>query len=225
MKHITTVLLATVAAAGLMSSAYAADLIIEEPAPIGVVDVGGNWDGAYIGVFVGAGWGLADHTSLVPGNDLDLSGWKLGVTAGADFTVSEAIVLGIAGDIAWSNISGEDDTLFGDPTHTINWDGSLRGRIGFDGGAFLPYLTAGVAFANATRTTESGGGDEVSNTHVGWTAGAGVEFAVAENVSVDLQYRYTDLGEEQYVWPNIVAADPVIDLNTHAVTVGLNWRF
>jgi outer membrane immunogenic protein len=226
MKRMTIALLATVASAGLMSSAYAADLIIEEPmAEVGIVDVGGDWDGAYIGVFAGGGWAFADHTSLVPGNDLDLAGWKIGVTAGANFTVSEAIILGIAADIAWADITGADDTLFGDPTHTINWDGSIRGRLGFDGGAFMPYVTAGFAFANATRTTESGGGDEVSNTHIGWTAGVGVEFAATEDMSIDLQYRYTDLGEEQYVWPNIIASDPVIDINSHALTVGLNWHF
>ena len=88
MKRITIALLATVVGAGMMSSAYAADLIIEEPMMPGVVDVSGNWDGAYIGVFAGAGWGFADHNSGSPpgfpdGYDIDLSGWLLGVQAGA----------------------------------------------------------------------------------------------------------------------------------------------
>ena len=42
MKRITIALLATVASAGLLSSAYAADLIVDEPAPVGVVDVSGS---------------------------------------------------------------------------------------------------------------------------------------------------------------------------------------
>ncbi len=37
-----------------------------------------------------------------------------------------------------------------------------------------------------------------SNTHVGWTAGAGVEFAVTEDVSLDLLYKYTDYGTQDY---------------------------
>lgn len=226
MNRIALTLLAGAAALGFASSTQAADLIVDyAPMSPGVVDVSGDWDGAYVGVFGGYGWGDADHTSLVPGNDLELSGWLVGVNAGVNFTLTEGIVAGVVGDLAWADISGSDDTLFGDPTHTINWQGSVRGRLGFDGGAFMPYVTAGLAFANATRTTEALGGDEVDVTHVGWTAGAGVEFAVAENVSLDLQYRYTDLGEGDYVWPDIAASDPTVALTTHALTVGLNFSF
>lgn len=228
MKKLTLSLLTGVAVLGFASSGFAADLIIDEaPMPeVGVVDVG-NWDGVYIGAFVGGGWGTADH---IPGpgfpgdpdgNDLDLSGWLAGVTLGANFTVGSGIVAGIVGDLAWSNVSGVDDFgIFGDIEHTINWQGSLRGRIGFDGGAFLPYLTAGLAVANATRTSLDIP-DSADATHVGWTVGAGVEFAVADNVSVDLLYRFSDYGEQDYDYGSV----PTIDLQTHTVQVGLNWRF
>jgi outer membrane immunogenic protein len=225
MKHITTVLLATVAAAGLMSSAYAADLIIEEPAPVGVVDVGGNWDGAYIGVFVGGGWAHADHVANPPNNDLDLAGWLIGVDVGANFTLDGGIVLGVVGDLAWSDITGDDDGAFAfDTTHTIDWQGSLRGKVGFDGGAFMPYLTGGLAFAHAVRTSSAGVDNEASATHIGWTVGAGVEFAATEDLSINLEYRYSDLGEQVYDWsgPGI---NPTIGLTTHTVTAGLHWNF
>jgi outer membrane immunogenic protein len=232
MKHITTILLATVAAAGLMSSAYAADLIIEEPAEVGVVDVSGSWDGAFIGAFVGAGWGLADHTAAggvgplpVGGNDVDLSGWLLGVDVGFNATVGSGIVLGVVGDIAWSNISGEiDGTLFDGTTHTIDWMGSLRGRVGFDGGAFLPYLTGGLAFAHAERDSPLGPQPNVADaTHIGWTVGAGVEFAVSEELSIDLLYRYSDYGAQTYDFPS--GTDPEIDLTAHTIQAGLHWNF
>ena len=129
----------------------------------------------------------------------------LGVTAGVNFTLTDGIVAGVVGDIAWNNL--EDEAA----DYTSGWNGSIRGRLGFDGGAFLPYVTAGLAFANGEF-----GGDE--NTHLGWTAGAGVEFAVADNLSLDLQYRYTDYSEEEYVGLDAGAT-------THAVTLGLNWGF
>lgn len=228
MKKYTISLLAGVAALGFASAGYAADLIVEAPVVTpGVVSVSGNWDGAYIGAFIGAGWGTADH---IPGpgfpgdpegNDLDLSGWLVGVNAGVNFTLSEAIVAGIVGDIAWTNISGTDDFgLFGDIEHTINWQGSIRGRLGFDGGAFLPYVTGGLAFANATRTS-LGPDTSADATHIGWTVGAGVEFAVADNASIDLLYRFSDYGEQEYDY----GSSPTIDLQTHTLQVGLNWRF
>lgn len=222
MNRITLTLLAGVAVLGFASSSYAADLIVEPPVAEPIVTVGGNWDGAYIGAFAGFGWGtLTDETEPVttlglPDDELDLTGWKLGVTAGADFTISEALVAGIVADIAWDNLSGEDEAaLF---TYDVNWSGSVRGRLGFDGGAFLPYITAGLAFANATAE-EDGTSDDV--THIGWTVGAGVEFAVADNVSLDLQYRFTDYGTEDYE----LVEPTSFGLTTHAITAGVNFRF
>ncbi|HEV2515359.1 MAG TPA: outer membrane beta-barrel protein [Devosia sp.] len=240
MKHITTILLATVAAAGLMSSAYAADLIIEQPmAEVGVVDVGGNWDGPYIGVFGGYGWGFADDDAsqggfgmAVDGNDIDLAGGLVGVVVGANFAVSDGVVAGIAADLAWANIGGDiDPALPGlnpayiGSSHTINWQGSLRGVLGFDAGSFMPYLTAGLAVANAERYTPIGATETVSATHVGWTIGAGAQVAVTDDLSVDLQYRYSDFGEATYDWTPPAATDRVVGLTTHALTVGLNWNF
>lgn len=221
MKRITTALLATVVGAGLMSSAYAADLIVEEPAEVGVVDVSGNWDGVYVGAFAGYGWGTLteeDGIFAPAGTEFDLTGWEVGVTAGVNFTVSEAIVAGLAGDLAWSNV-GNGDNVFGYDSSNINWRGSIRGRLGFDGGSFLPYVTAGLAFANATVDTTFPSSD--SQTHIGWTAGVGVEFAVADNVSLDLQYRYTDYGSVTYDAP--FPTD--VSLTTSAVTAGVNFRF
>ncbi|RYH12667.1 MAG: porin family protein, partial [Alphaproteobacteria bacterium] len=197
MNRIALTLLAGVAVLGFASSTYAADLIVDSAPMAPVYDApAGNWDGAYIGAFAGYGWGtLTDEDGAFspPGADYDTTGWLLGVNAGYNFTVSEAIVAGIVGDIAWSN--QEADTAFGLDDATINWQGSIRGRLGFDGGAFLPYVTAGLAFANATVEDTP---DEDTQTHIGWTAGAGVEFAVADNVSLDLQYRYSDFGTATY---------------------------
>lgn len=222
MNRFAIALLAGVAGVSVMSSAFAADLIIDEPAPaVGIVSTTGNWDGVFIGAFAGAGWGTVTDEDNYFGNGIDaetdLTGWQLGVNAGANFTVSEAIVAGIVGDIAWTDLNGDVDA---DSSYSVDWAGSIRGRLGFDGGAFLPYVTAGVAFANATVTD---GALEDTQTHVGWTVGAGVEFAVADNVSLDLQYRYTDYGAKDYE----LGAAPTesFGLTSHAVTAGVNFRF
>lgn len=219
MKRFGLSLLLGTAALGFVTTTYAADLIIEEPVDVGVVDVSGNWDGPYIGVFGGYGWGSADQAiadDIFTGESLDLTGWFVGLTAGVNFAVSDGVVAGIVGDIAWSDISGFDDVY--DTSVDIDWFGSLRGKLGFDGGAFLPYLTGGLAVAGATIDYDP---DVDTHTHFGWTVGAGVEFAVSEQLSVDLLYRYSDYGTQTYV----VDPDADVNLSTHTVQVGLNWSF
>lgn len=231
MKHLTISLLAGVAALGFASSTFAADLIIETPVEeVGVVDVGGNWDGGFVGVFVGGGWGAADHEfGGGDGNDIDdMTGWLVGVDAGFNFTVGSGLVLGIVGDIAWADINGslEGPTPVGgydEITQSIDWQGSLRARLGFDGGAFLPYVTGGLAFAHGTRETFGPDDGPFENTHVGWTVGAGVEFAATEELSVNLEYRYSDYGAEVYNDGGLTV--PEVSLTTHTVTAGLHWNF
>lgn len=231
MNRISMALLAGAASLAIMSSAQAADLIVYDPVPMpGVVDVGGNWEGPYVGIFGGWASGTADHTNsgIAPTEaDTDIDGFLLGVKAGANFYLTDGIVGGIVGDIAWSNISGtyEDFPVIGDSTNTINWQGSVRGILGFDGGAFMPYLTAGLAFAHATHEVEDFEPVlAVDATHVGWTVGAGVEFAVSEQASLNLEYRYSDFGSGTYNHESIFTP-PEFNLTTHAVTVGLNWKF
>lgn len=229
MKNLALSLLAGALALGFVSTTYAADLIIEEPAEVGVVDVSGNWDGAYIGAFVGAGWGLADHVPdggpcAPDGCDVDLSGWLAGVTIGANFTVGSGIVAGVAADIAWANLHGEDNfPVIGDVTNDVNWEGSVRGVLGFDGGAFMPYLTAGLAVANASHWSDFAGAED-DVTHFGWTAGVGVAVSVAENISLDLQYRHSWYNEQTYDL-GLGPINPVFGLQTDRVTAGINFNF
>lgn len=196
MTRITLALLAGVATVGFMSTVQAADLIIDEPEAPGYVAASGDWDGVFVGVFGGYAAG-----TLSGPTDIDVDGWLLGVNAGVNFTLTDSIVAGIVGDLAWSDVSGAGPEF--------NWFGSARGRVGFDGGAFLPYLTAGLAFAHE---------DFYDVTSVGWTVGAGVEFAVTDDVSVDLLYRYSDFGEANYGGSDAT-------LTTQQATIGLNWAF
>ena len=58
MKKFTLSLLVGTAVLGFVSSTYAADLIIiEEPEVFEPIPVASGWDGAFIGIFAGGGWG------------------------------------------------------------------------------------------------------------------------------------------------------------------------
>ncbi|MBN9363410.1 MULTISPECIES: outer membrane protein [unclassified Devosia] len=203
MNRFVIALLSGVAGLALVSGAQAADLIIDQPAAGVVEAASGNWDGLYVGAFVGGLGGTFEDESS---DEYDVSGWLAGVNLGANFTVADGIVLGVVGDVAWSNAENQDNLPL-----SVDWTASLRGRLGFDGGSFLPYLTAGLAVAGGEI-------EGINETHFGWTVGAGVEFAVADNISVDLLYRYSDYGTATY-------SNEDFGLTSHAVTVGLNFKF
>ena len=223
----TSAVAVLVAGLAFSAPAFAADLIIEEPALPGVVDVGGNWDGFYVGIFAGASSATFseqdDATVLASDGEIGVTGGLIGVAAGANFYLSDNIVGGVVGDIAWANLSGEGDYSPYASEASVNWLGSLRGKLGYDGGAIMPYLTAGLAFANAEITNYDIG--EVafsdSNTHVGWTVGAGVEIAATEDLSIDVLYRYSDYGAKEYE----VYGTTDAGLSGHSITAGLNWKF
>jgi opacity protein-like surface antigen len=222
MNRISLLILAGAATLMSASAASAADLLINQPAPSYGGDFGGStggWDGAYIGGFIGYGWGTlaGDDFDVIGVPEIDLSGWTVGAKLGANFSVGSGIVLGAEGDVAWAAIGGYDDV--NDADFDINWTSSLRGRVGYDAGAFMPYLTGGLALAGATA---SDAGTDNTQTHFGWTAGAGVEVAATEQISLDLNYRYSDYGQATY---NVGNGDSDLDLSTHAITAGVNFKF
>jgi outer membrane immunogenic protein len=213
-----SLLLATTVAALAVSGAHAADLIVDTAPAVGIVETG-SWDGPFVGVFGGYGSGTVSFDTTT--DTIDPAGWLLGVNAGMNFTLSEGLVVGVVGDIAWSDMSG-DYVNIGTATSTIDWLGSVRGRIGFDGGAFMPYLTGGLAFAHQTIDVNFPAADSDDQTHIGWTVGAGVEFAATEDISVDLLYRYSDYGDATYT---LNGNDGDLGLTSHQLTVGLNFGF
>lgn len=100
--------------------------------------------------------------------------------------------------------------------------GGLMLRAGLGVGNFLPYATAGVSAAHAFTTATAGGADD-QGWFTGWSAGAGVEMAVADDMSVRLQYLHTDLGGPKFNEGKFyeTTQHPVSD----SVTVGFNYHF
>lgn len=224
MTRFTISLLTGVAVLGFASTTFAADLIVDEPAAMpGVVAASGNWDGAYIGVFGGYGWGTFsdnDEDGYFYTDDYkqDAPGWLLGVDVGYNFSLGGGLVAGVVADAAWSNQSGTSEW----PVETtIDWQASLRGKLGVDAGTFMPYLTGGLAVAGATVDDQFYDYTD-SQTHIGWTVGAGVDIAVADNMTVNLEYRYSDYGNKDY---DVYYSDSSIGLKNSTLTVGLNWKF
>lgn len=219
---LSTILLGGVAFLGLSSAAFAADLIIDEPAPATVLSSGTDWSGFYAGAHVGYGVGtlhLDPEIALdIDADDVDedVSGWLVGGQIGYNFQ-ADSLLFGIQSDLAWSGIAYDED---GDGENdTIDWLGSTTGRIGFVAGSVVPYLKGGIAYGGGTGHL---GDEEDSQTHIGWTVGAGVEVAVSDNMSLFAEYDYYDLGAATYEFtPGTVDVDATL----HTIKAGLNIGF
>jgi outer membrane immunogenic protein len=207
------VLAAFVAAAGLPGTAFAADIIDPQPAPAPapVYDAQDqNWSGIYLGVLLGYTFGDAD---IAGGPSVDLDGVDGGIYAGYNYQIDN-FVIGLEGDALISGAEGSGGGVNVDQ----NWSGSLRARAGYSLESFLLYGTGGLAVAGFEA---SSAGNNDSNTHLGWTVGAGIEGMVTDNVAARLEYRYTDYEDKNYG----LGAPTNIDPATNSVRAGVGVKF
>ena len=61
-------------------------------------------------------------------------------------------------------------------------------------------------------------------THLGWTAGLGVEVAVGGNWTAKAEYDYIDLARRTYDLTDVGLPRVNVDPNIHLFKVGLNYR-
>ncbi len=170
-----------------------------------------SWTGFYLGAHAGyiaasADASAADTAAITAtyGRMPNPAGGFAGLHGGYNFQTPGRIVLGIEAGVDGLGIDGLKDTLGIAPGSslkvTTNWVGTLTGRLGYAMDRWLPYAFAGATFAH---DKESGfnpfiGPFALANTHAGWTAGAGVEYAFADHWSTRLQYRYVDVDRQTY---------------------------
>lgn len=226
--------------------AFAADLIIDEPSFISPVSAY-EWTGFYVGLNGGFAFGNGDQDITVDslgfldtdGAAISTRGAFLGGTAGFNYQMDE-LVFGVEGDLNWADISGYTNPD-GDPGNdgyqtSVDWTGTLRGRLGYAVDSFLLYGTAGVAVAGIgiengdvdANVFDPGTGTASTNlTGVGYVVGAGVEVAVVDNVSVKAEYNYYDFGTMAFTAPDSLGGteEGTVTTNFHAVKLGVNYAF
>ncbi len=177
-----------------------------------------NWTGFYVGINGGGGWGRSDFSPPFASGSFNTSGGLVGGTIGYNWQMPNNLVLGLEGDVDWSNIRGSSLCGAGFSCSVRNdWLATARGRLGYAIDRFMPYVTGGAAFGNI-KTNISGlaGAD---TTKVGWTVGGGVEYAFAGPWSAKLEYLYVDLGRGG----SVLGSDA--RFNANIVRAGLNYRF
>lgn len=225
----------------LALTANAADLI-EPPTPV-IVEEPFSWTRPFGGLFGGVAFSNSDfdvdYDGIVDGSasfDSDDVGVFGGAQLGFDYEFNNFVV-GAVADIALTTIetsaSGTVAGLGGvEASSEINYLGTIRGRLGY--AAFdrlLLYGHGGFAYAGVDRSIDvtgvgSIGGDDETKT--GYVVGAGLEYAITNNLSIQAEYGYYDLGSDEVFSGPVLGNDNLEideDLDFHAVKAAINYRF
>src|SRR5262249_55082160 len=155
----------------------------------------------------------ADGTNTSP------EGALLGGTIGYNYQWGQT-VFGVESDFDWNNAKGSSACTLGAAgcQTKSDWLGTTRLRAGYGVDRFLPYVTAGAAYGNIKASVPTVGSDDA--TKLGWTVGAGAEYAFTPNWSVKAEYLYVDLGKF-----NCAACGSNVKFNENIVRTGLNYKF
>jgi outer membrane immunogenic protein len=181
-----------------------------------------------------------------------------GAQFGYNWQVAGVWVAGLEADIQASGLRGNFTrvapliALSLSAEQKLNWFGTARGRLGYlVTERILVFGTAGLAYGQTEESSNFFGngtftgattaihcvaglpclGGQVSNTSAGWTAGAGVEWAVTNRATVKFEYLHLALPDTNIVMAAIAPATGNATVTAtfrhqyDTVRVGLNLRF
>ncbi len=219
MKRFVLAACASLLAAAIAVPAIAADLSVPFKAPASSAPF--NWSGFYVGINGGYGWAKSSWTDPVAATttgDFNLTGAMAGGTVGYNLQMSQ-IVVGFEGDIDASWMKGTDPTACCETKN--DWFATARARLGFGMDRFMPFVTGGAAFGDLKMSTATA---SETATRIGWTAGAGLEYAFAGAWSAKLEYLYADLGKASCSAATCgVATD--VSFKANVVRAGVDYHF
>lgn len=242
-----TALLAFASVLALSSAAFAADPVVEEavPAPVEVF----SWTGGYLGVFGGITAGDRDYTAEFGGRllgdapDIDASitnsGGLAGIVAGYDYQLNNNFVIGAYADIAYSSDEakitlGADGLGDAELSSQLKYLGTVQARVGYAMDRALFYAHGGFAYGKMEYDASidvDGLGDFSADiddqSKTGYTVGAGIEYALTDHVSLQTEYSFVDLGEDEVVSGGDAVANFSVDedVQIHSIKAGINFRF
>ena len=193
-------------------------------APVEIMAPTYTWSGLYIGGQAGGAFGYdgaetvynsgpgftGNFSPSSSGNDTSFIG---GAHIGYDYQFDNNIVLGAVADISKMSNSGNRDFSVNGANYSvkdqIDYLGTVRGRLGYAYDRFLVYGTGGLAYAKRSQSTgfpstTSGPftgynfSEKTDKTDTGYAVGGGLDYLATKNLSVGLEYLYTDLGKNDF---------------------------
>ena len=185
-----------------------------------------------------------------------------GIEFSDNFVLREHYILGLALDLGTLNLSAvhnANNRTYPDGSGTYSlqtsvntsWVYTVRARLGYALSSLakpvLLYTTGGLAVTNLSVTNELTdtnsllglGGSNNSNNQTGWTLGAGFEFPIADNLTINSEYLYMQF-DAVNVKSSIYNSAQGFGIDSHALVnpfnssanlnvnlfrVGLNYKF
>ncbi len=205
------------------------------------------WGGLYVGLNGGGGVANYHRNGEYDTNPVDdgqsQGGAFFGGQIGYNWQFSPKGVLGLEADFQGANFDNTFRCGAGpdagpgscyDPESVSGYNvssfGTIRARLGYDMGNWLPYVTGGFAFGNVTYKAYDylpDNSKDASKMSYGWALGAGVEYAINQKWSIKAEYMHVDLGS--------VTIDPIpasspdygvkVATNLDIARVGVNLHF
>jgi outer membrane immunogenic protein len=251
-KTMRKVMIAALAALASMSTtAYAADMYSKGSMKDGPVEYEApvfTWAGLYVGG--SAGFGVGDTSGQLKfdnyreietksirmeqgfdfgslfSSDYDVNGAIYGAHIGYNFQRGN-LVFGAELGLNGTDMDGSDSCgILGlaKCERALDWYATAVGRLGYASGRTLFYGFGGVAWGEVQTDVSFFGisilqGEE---THVGWTAGLGIEHALSDRFSVRVEYSHVDLGEEDHSFGEGLSSE--VDLSFDAIKVGASYK-
>ena len=194
--------------------------------------------------------GFGFSITPTPGGTIGMNGVGavVGGQVGCDYQFQSNWVVGLAGDFSWANIdASENDPFFtgknGNPIamHTkTDFLATATGRLGYAWDRYLIYAKGGAAwahnkynidnlsnFANGFCIAGVGCYVTASETRLGWTAGAGFEWAFANNWSAFAEFDYYDFGNHGVTFTSQIGTSAPYNVkqNIEVAKIGINYRF
>jgi outer membrane immunogenic protein len=232
---------AAVALAAVVSASVASATDLPAPlyakAPI-MANPAYDWSGFYVGGHVGYIWGRSRvfDDGVLTESGAPTNGAVGGILAGYN-RQSGPLVLGIEADFGWSDAQGHGTAppppplppavQRGPNAYHLKWDSHFVGKVGFASDRWSIFATGGLAVAGFQfqegTAPPAPPANSISATYVGFSVGAGVEYALTQNLLGRLQYIYDDFGGKDYV--TVDGETYRVRLTSQTLRGALSWKF
>jgi outer membrane immunogenic protein len=234
------IIIGVAACCGMSVAAQAADLGGPPSKDLPVAyQPGHSWEGFYVGGSAGLSRGDFIHTftqiettgqfssTQIDKKEDEIDGAVYGAHIGYNWQFGK--IAGING----TNLHSSTDVFSNGATADTDLDiyATAVARLGYAEDSRLFYGFGGFAWASIENSAKGVFHlDELvgSAEHLGWTVGAGVEYALNDRISLWAEYSHVDLGEETG-WSTTATFGPTvtdshkIDLDFDVVKVGVNY--
>ncbi|MBS7704404.1 outer membrane protein [Chelatococcus asaccharovorans] len=213
--------LSLLGACGFVGQVLAADLPSRASAPVAPIVVAPvfTWTGFYGGIH--GGYSRFSTGKSYKDIKKGANDWAAGAQGGYNYQFGSWVVGAEAdfdkhfGKLKASGRSGQSLKI------EQGYGATVRARLGYAFDRVLVYGTGGLALSQMSIGTPSS--KTKSHWHPGFAVGAGVEYAVTDNVSVRGEYLYTKVSQAKYVMP-----DGGVVKEQHKggeARLGLNYKF